>query len=122
MRLLTGGKYGQTSIVRSAGSKTRKRGGRGELSTRRPADRPGRAGHDRLVRNSAWADNLRDLRRLSGRSGTASSPLRTSRGSTNGKSPRASCETARHREGRCPCSKASKVNTSLTVAELFSLG
>ena len=38
--------------------------------------------------------------------GRQGAPFRKSSGGVDGKSSRASRETARHREGRCPCSKA----------------
>jgi NAD(P)-dependent dehydrogenase (short-subunit alcohol dehydrogenase family) len=66
----------------------------------------------RKVRNSPWAHHIRHLRRLSGRGRTTGAPFGTSRGRINGESSRASRESARHREGRCPCGKTSELDTS----------
>src|SRR6266478_9541874 len=94
-------KYGYRCIVRSAGSKIRKRDGGRKLPSWRPGGSSGRARDGRLVRNPPGTIDVRHLRCLPGRVGPASSPRGTGRRCAESESLRIVRTTARDREGRC---------------------
>lgn len=99
------------SIVRSTRSKTRKRGGRRELSAGWVVDSPRGARDQRMVCSSPGSLDVRCLRHLPGRIGPTSTSFGSGCYGAKGEGLRAVCAATHHREGGRPRGQAASIES-----------